>query len=68
MEAILMFVTDGSLLKWITALLTVVGSFRVITTMTPNTTDDKIANGVLKVLNFGSLALGKNRLDLIDKK
>lgn len=68
METFLTFITDGSLFVYIAAALSVIGGFRVITTMTPNKTDDKILNSILKFLNLMSAAVGKNKVDLIEEK
>lgn len=63
LETVIDFLSSGSLVEYIAAGLTVIGSFRIITTMTPNTTDDKILNNILKVLNFLSAAIGKNKVN-----
>lgn len=62
MEMITELFASGKVVVWVTAALSVIGGFRVITTMTPNKTDDKILNGILKFLNFFSGAIGKNKV------
>lgn len=62
MEMVMELFASGKVVAWVTAALSVIGGFRVITTMTPNTTDDKILNGILKFLNFFSGAIGKNKV------
>jgi len=67
MEVIMALLTPENMMKWILVATSVIGGFRVITTMTPNKVDDKIVNSLLKILNFASGAIGKNHVDHIDK-
>jgi len=41
----------------------VVGSFALIATLTPNETDDKVVNILLKVINFLGANFGKAKND-----
>jgi hypothetical protein len=48
--------------QWIPTVVSVVGSFAVIATITPNKVDDKIAQFILDLVNFlgGNLGRAKN--------
>lgn len=46
---------------WLVAITTVVTACSALTALTPTTTDDKILNSILKVLNFLSLNIFKNK-------
>ena len=46
---------------WLTAITAVVTAATMITALTPTTADDKIANFLLKILNFLAGNFGKNR-------
>lgn len=50
-----------SLPIWIVALTTIITALSAVTALTPTTSDDKIVNGILKVLNILSLNVGKNK-------
>tara|TARA_R110000796_G_scaffold232457_1_gene350728 strand:+ start:1931 stop:2113 length:183 start_codon:yes stop_codon:yes gene_type:complete len=45
--------------EYITVALAVVGGFAAIATITPNETDDKIVNILLKLINFLGANFGK---------
>jgi len=47
------------LIKWLPIVTSFVGSFALIATMTPNQTDDKIVQGILRVVNFFGANVGK---------
>ncbi len=51
----------GALPVWLVAITTVVTAATAITAITPTKTDDKIINGILKVLNFLAGNFGKNK-------
>ena len=51
------------IVEWIPTALAVVGAFALIATKTPNTTDDKILQGILNVINFLGANLGKAKND-----
>lgn len=46
---------------WLVAITTVVTASTAITALTPTKTDDKIVNGILRVLNFLAGNVGKNK-------
>lgn len=48
--------------SWLNIGITVIGGFRIVTTMTPNKTGNKFLNGILQILNLLSLAVGKNKV------
>lgn len=50
---------------WITALLTLFAGIKAITILTPSTSDDKIVNFILKLLNIfaGNVGNDKNADD-----
>ena len=48
-----------AIVSYIPVALTVVGSFAVIATLTPNRTDDKIVQFILDFINFLGANLGK---------
>ena len=52
------FITEhaGAIIQFITS---IVGSFAIIATATPNTTDNKIADFLLKIINFFGANFGK---------
>lgn len=58
---VLEFIQSATFLEWFTAVSAVIASCSAITALTPSTTDDKILNAVLKVLNFLSLNVLKNK-------
>lgn len=47
---------------WLNIGATVIGSFRVVTVLTPNKSGNKIINRILQILNLLSLAVGKNKV------
>lgn len=53
--------TSSDAAAWVAAVTAVVTAASAITALTPTKTDDKILNGVLKVLNFLSLNVLKNK-------
>lgn len=61
MEAILEILSSDEFEAWYHAITAVIASASAITMLTPTTTDDKIYNGVMKVLNFLSLNVFKNK-------
>lgn len=60
MEMFLNFMSSGP--TWLTATCEVIAACTAITALTPSTSDDKILNTVLKVLNFlaGNVLKNKN--------
>ena len=50
-----------SLPAWISAFTVTVTAATAITSLTPNKTDDKVLNAILKVLNFLAGNFGKNK-------
>jgi len=53
--------TSSDAAAWVAAVTAVVTAASAITALTPTKTDDKILNGILKVLNFLSLNVLKNK-------
>ena len=47
------------IIKWLPIAVSVVGSFALIATMTPNKTDDKIIQWILDIINFLGANFGK---------
>lgn len=47
----------------INALLTIIGGFSVLATMTPNTSDDRVIQSILNWVNRGALLVGKARVN-----
>lgn len=50
---------------WVTALLTLFAGIKAITILTPTTSDDKVVNAILKILNIfaGNVGNDKNADD-----
>jgi len=46
---------------WIVAITTVLTAATAVTALTPSTSDDKIINGILRVLNVIAGNVGKNK-------
>jgi len=63
MEFITGLFTNPEIGDWIAAVTGLVTSMTVITALTPSKADDKIANGLLGVLNFlaGNVFKNKNK-------
>ena len=53
--------TSSEAAAWVAAVTAVVTACSAITALTPTKADDKILNGILKVLNFLSLNVLKNK-------
>ena len=53
------------LTQWLPVALQIVGGFAVLATITPNKTDDKIAQFLADLINFlgGNLGKSKNKVD-----
>ncbi len=47
--------------SWVTALTALVTAATAVTMLTPTQTDDKIVNGILRVLNILAGNFGKNK-------
>jgi hypothetical protein len=47
------------ILAWIPRVLTIVGAFAAVATVTPNKVDDKILQFIMDLVNFLGLNLGK---------
>ena len=60
---VLEFIQGATFLDWFTAVSGVIAACSAITALTPTKTDDAILDGVLKVLNFLSLNILKNKND-----
>lgn len=62
MENILTFIGSEEFTAWITAITGLVTACTAITALTPTKTDNKVANGILSVLNFfaGNFLKNKN--------
>lgn len=58
MDSIMKYIVE--LPAWIHAITAVVTAATAITMLTPTTTDDKVINAILKVLNFLAGNFGKN--------
>lgn len=52
MEGTIFQTISDFLVKWLPIVTSVVGSFAMIASMTPNKTDDKIVQLILDVINF----------------
>ena len=59
--------TSSEAAAWVAAVTAVVTACSAITALTPTKADDKILNGILKVLNFLSLNVLKNKNADADK-
>ncbi len=60
-QNVITIVTSSEAAAWVAAVTAVVTACSAITALTPTTADDKILNGILKVLNFLSLNVLKNK-------
>ena len=49
--------------KWLPVVFQVVGAFAMIAAMTTNQTDDKVINGILRVINFLGMNIGTAKND-----
>lgn len=49
--------------KWLPVVFQVVGAFAMIAAMTANQTDDKVVNGILRVINFLGMNIGTAKND-----
>lgn len=64
MEGINIFqVVNDFLVQWLPTTVTIVGSFALIATATPNKTDDKIVQFLLDLVNFLGGNFGKAKND-----
>ena len=59
MEGTIFETISEFLVKWVPIIVSVVGSFAVIATMTPNKVDDKIIQFILDLVNFLGANFGK---------
>ena len=59
--------TSSEAAAWVAAVTAVVTACSAITALTPTKADDKILNGILKVLHFLSLNVLKNKNADADK-
>ena len=59
--SLMTILTSSDAAAWVAAVTAVVTAASAITALTPTKTDDKILNGILKVLNFLSLNVLKNK-------
>ncbi len=66
-QTLMTVLTSSDAAAWVAAVTAVVTAASAITALTPTKTDDKILNGVLKVLNFLSLNVLKNKNADADK-
>ena len=66
-QNLITIVTSSEAAAWVAAVTAVVTSCSAITALTPTKADDKILNGILKVLNFLSLNVLKNKNADADK-
>ena len=55
------FAIFESIPAWIVAITTVLTAATAVTALTPSTSDDKIINGILRVLNVIAGNVGKNK-------
>ena len=60
-QTLIATLTSSDAAAWVAAVTAVVTAASAITALTPTKTDDKILNGILKVLNFLSLNVLKNK-------
>ncbi len=60
-QNLITIVTSSEAAAWVAAVTAVVTACSAITALTPTKADDKILNGILKVLNFLSLNVLKNK-------
>ena len=66
-QSLMAILTSSDAAAWVAAVTAVVTAASAITALTPTKTDDKILNGILKVLNFLSLNVLKNKNADADK-
>ncbi len=66
-QNLITIVTSSEAAAWVAAVTAVVTACSAITALTPTKADDKILNGILKVLNFLSLNVLKNKNADADK-
>jgi hypothetical protein len=62
MEGTIFQTISDLITQWLPVVTSVVGSFALIATMTPNKTDDKIVQFLLDIINFlgGNVGKAKN--------
>ena len=65
MESTILQTVSDFLVQWLPIITSVVGSFALIATVTPNTTDDRIVQVILDIVNFlaGNIGKSKNKVD-----
>ena len=66
-QNLITIVTSSEAAAWVAAVTAVVTACSAITALTPTKADDKLLNGILKVLNFLSLNVLKNKNADADK-
>ena len=66
-QSLMTVLTSSEAAAWVAAVTAVVTACSAITALTPTKADDKILNGILKVLNFLSLNVLKNKNADADK-
>ena len=65
METTIFQTVSDFLVQWLPIVTSVVGSFALIATITPNSTDDRIVQVILDIVNFlaGNIGKSKNKVD-----
>ena len=63
MEGTIFQTISDFIIQWLPIVTSIVGSFALIATMTPNSTDDSIIQGILKGINFLGANFGKSKND-----
>ena len=66
-QSLMTVLTSSEAAAWVAAVTAVVTACSAITALTPTKADDKSLNGILKVLNFLSLNVLKNKNADADK-
>jgi len=61
MEGTIFQTISDFLTQWLPVVTSVVGTFALIATQTPNTTDDKIVQFLLDIINFLGGNVGKSQ-------
>ena len=63
MEDSIFQIVSDFILKWLPIVTSIVGSFALIATLTPNKADDRILQFILDVVNFLGANIGKAKND-----
>ena len=61
MEITLIQTVTDFISHWVPIIVSIVGSFAIVATLTPNKTDDKIIQIILDVVNFLGANFGKSK-------